>query len=361
MTTSFNQVGAAKLWPEINFPFTLAPMVGLSHVALRSLIQDYMPLEAITYWPTEMLNSRRLPAQVVGETPETKRTERDQYLVPQILGNDLKYIGPSLEKLKDINIAGVDINMGCPVSKALRHNYGVALMGEPEYAWKIVRDTKSCSDLPITVKLRAGLDFLDSQIEQELFFDRFTDGLMEAGADLLCLHPRMASQKRKGHADWSQIKRLKERSDIPIIGNGDIQVFEDALRMLEETGCDGVMIGRALTSRPWMMWQLGERLGMSAPLGREGEKAPSNPHEEAIEYGRALKKFVTYCFFFFDETFANKKIKFYLRVSHMWLNFGHSLCKNLVKCSTEAQYHEKLEEFFDSTSLKYSNYTDLSY
>lgn len=157
--------GPNQVWPDINFPFTLAPMVGLSHVALRSLIQDYMPRSAVTYWPTEMLNSRRLPNQEVGSTPETLRTDRDQYLVPQILGNDLKYIHPSLEKLKNIQIGGVDINMGCPVSRALKHNYGVALMGDPQYAWAVVKETKSCCDVPVTVKLRAGLDFLKDEGE----------------------------------------------------------------------------------------------------------------------------------------------------------------------------------------------------
>ncbi len=354
-------LGPNRVWPAINFPFTLAPMVGLSHVALRSLIQDYMPQSAVTYWPTEMLNSRKLPFQNVGATPETLRTERDQYLVPQILGNELKYIGPSLEKLKDIDIGGVDINMGCPVSRALKHNYGVALMGEPEYAWGIVAETKKCSEVPVTVKLRAGLDFLEDTKEQEAHFDRFTAGLIEAGADLLCLHPRMASQKRKGNADWSQIKKLKEKSSVPIIGNGDIQCWEDAMAMLRETGCDGVMIGRALTARPWMMWQLGEELGMAPPVGKEGKRAPRTKEEEALEYGRALKQFVIYCFEFFDGTFANKKIKFYLRVSHMWLNFGHALCKKLGKCKTPEEYIEIIEDFFSKSGLSYSKYTNLTY
>lgn len=353
--------GPNSVWPDINFPFTLAPMVGLSHVALRSLIQDYMPRDAISYWPTEMLNSRRLPAQNVGATPETLRTERDQYLVPQILGNELKFIKPSLEKLKNIHIAGVDINMGCPVSKALKHNYGVALMGDPEYAWKIVRETKGCSEVPVTVKLRSGLDFHEDSKKQEAWFDLFTAGLIDAGADLLCLHPRMASQKRKGNADWSQIKRLKEMSSIPVIGNGDIQCYEDALAMLEETGCDGVMMGRALTARPWIMWQLGEELGMEPPLGKEGMKAPRTKEEEAYEYGRALKQFVIYCFEFFDETHANKKIKFYLRVSHRWLNFGHFLCKKLGKCNSRETYIETIDEFFAKSGLIYTQYTELTY
>jgi tRNA-dihydrouridine synthase B len=354
--------GPNQVWPAVNFPFTLAPMVGLSHVAMRSLLQDYMPQGAKTYWPTEMLNSRKLPSQEVGQTPETLRTLRDDFLVPQILGNELKYIAPTLEKLKSMNVAGIDINMGCPVSKALKHNYGVALMGDPEYAWKIVSETKSCSHVPVTVKLRAGIDFIDDPKKQEEYFFHFTDGLIKAGADLLCLHPRMAVQKRKGRADWEQIKKLKERSSVPIIGNGDVQIWEDAIRMLEETGCDGVMIGRALTARPWMLWQLGEELGLPAPEGRAGERAPRTPEEEALEYGRALKKLVSYCFEFFEESYAHKKIKFYLRVSHMWLNFGHGLTKKMGKCKSHEEYQWVLEEFFtQGSALAYTQYTQLTF
>lgn len=345
----------SQVWPEVNFPFLLAPMVGLSHVALRELIYDYLPQNACTIWPTEMLNSRRLPYQHVGKTPETVTSSRDQFLVPQLLGNEEEFISRSIVKLRELGIKGIDINMGCPVAKALKHNYGVALMGDPDYAASIVAMAKRSSDLPVTVKLRVGL-----QNDPDYFY-RFCDGLIDAGASLLSLHPRTAAQKRRGSADWSQIKSLKERVSVPVVGNGDVQVWQDAVRMLEETGCDGVMIGRALTARPWMLWQLGEHYGLEAPLGREGMRAPQTEEEEAKEMGRAISLFAQKCFEYFPEPYAKRKIKFYLRVATPWLNFGHALCKKLNKCHGPLEVSEVCEEFFAKEGMKLATYTYLSY
>ncbi len=346
-----------QLWPELNFPFLLAPMVGLSHVALRELIYDYLPQGACTVFPTEMLNSRRLPYQKVGETPETLVSERDrqQLLVPQLLGNEESFIKSSIERLEKLGTQGIDINMGCPVAKALKHNYGVALMGDPEYAASVVDMAVRNSQRPVTVKLRVGL-----QNDKDYFY-QFCQGLVESGARALTLHPRTAAQKRRGSADWNQIRELKERVSIPIVGNGDVQVWQDAVRMMNETGCDGVMIGRALTARPWILWQIGEALGLETPLGREGQKAPNTPESEAKEFGVALESFIHYCFRYFPAPYAQRKIKFYLRVATPWLNFGHFLCKRLGKCQNPPEYNEVIKEFFAKDGLVLASYTNLAY
>lgn len=347
--------GLAGLWPEVNFPFTLAPMVGLSHVVLREVVRDYLPANAKTIWPTEMLNSRRLPYQKVGSTPETLMSERDELIVPQILGNERSFIEQSVRRLEALGIRGLDINMGCPVQKALKHNYGVALMGDPEYAASVVKMASESTELPVTVKLRVGF-----HKDQDHFYS-FCDGLIRAGAKLLTLHPRTAAQKRRGNADWEQIRLLKERSSIPIVGNGDIQTYKDALQMFEETSCDAVMIGRALTVRPWIFWQLAEELGFQSPLGKEGFKAPRSQEEEAREYGKVIARYCELCFHYFEVPYALRKIKFYLRVSSPWLNFGHSLTKQLGKCRELEEFLEVTEKFFDSDSLRLSEYTALTY
>lgn len=340
---------------SVNFNFCLAPMVGLSHVALRSVIQDYLPAGATTWWPTEMLNSRRLPGQIIGETEQTLKSDRDTVLVPQILGNEEKYIATSVKMLEEYGVKGIDINMGCPVAKALKHNYGVSLMGDPKYAAEVVAMTVRNTKLPVSVKIRAG-----EHKDQDLFF-RFVEGLAEAGASLICLHPRTQSQKRRGSADWNQIKVLKQHLDIPIIGNGDVQVWEDAFRMQEETSCDGVMIGRALAARPWMLWQIGERLGLKPPPGKEGIKAPETLEEEAYEYGRALEEFIKSSFFYFSSKEALKRIYFYVRVTSVWLNFGHSLTRRLVILKTEEELVFGVRSFFENDSLCFSRYTNLRY
>ncbi|UXR65007.1 tRNA-dihydrouridine synthase family protein [Bdellovibrio bacteriovorus] len=140
---------------KVNFPLCLAPMVGLTHVALREVMREYLPSDAYTIWPTEMLNSRRVPGENLETTPETMRSPDENGLVPQILGNEEGPIAESVKRLIEWGAEAIDINMGCPVQKALKHNYGVALMGDPTYAAEVVRMTVKNSTVPVSVKLRA--------------------------------------------------------------------------------------------------------------------------------------------------------------------------------------------------------------
>lgn len=333
---------------ELNFPLCLAPMVGLTHVALRRLISDYLPKNATTHWPTEMLNSRRVPGENLLTTPETLRRPEEKFLVPQILGNEEIPIEKSVLRLvNEWGASGIDINMGCPVQKALKHNYGVSLMGDVDYAARVVEVTKKHSTVPVSVKLRA---VGSEKSVPELI--KFVQKLADSGADWITLHPRTAEQKRKGSADWSQITELKKHVTIPIIGNGDIQTYQDVLQMLNETSADKAMSGRALAARPWMMWQLGESLNFEAPPGFEHLKAPQTPLEEGQEYGKCLLKFIDYCEESFrlqanvSESLTMRKIQFYIRTTHVWLEFGHSLMAKASRCHTLAEIRIAASEFF---------------
>lgn len=333
---------------DLNYPLCLAPMVGLTHVALRRLICDYLPKNATTHWPTEMLNSRRVPGENLQTTPETLRRAEENNLVPQILGNEEIPIEKSVIRLvNEWGASGIDINMGCPVQKALKHNYGVSLMGDSDYAAKVVEITKRHSTVPVSVKLRA---VGSEKSIPELI--KFVQKLADSGADWITLHPRTAEQKRKGTADWSQITELKKNVKIPIIGNGDIQTFEDVVQMLNETKADKAMAGRALAARPWMMWQLGERLGFEAPPGFENKTAPQTPEQEGAEYGKCLLKFIDYCEESFMQTagvaesLTIRKIQFYIRTTQVWLEFGHTLMAKTSRCQTLQDVRTATAEFF---------------
>lgn len=335
---------------ELNFPLCLAPMVGLSHVALRRLVGDYMPANATTHWPSEMLNSRKVPHEDLKTTPETLRREQESHLVPQILGNQEEPIKKSVERLVyEWGAAGIDINMGCPVQKALKHNYGVSLMGDVDYAARVVEMTKKNSSVPVSVKLRAvGSQKNISELVE--FVQRLTD----AGADWITLHPRTAEQKRRGQSDWSQITALKKEISVPLIGNGDIQVVDDVLRMLDETKADKVMAGRALAARPWMAWQLGEKLGLSKPSLFLEHQLPQTPQEEGAEYGRALLRFIDYCEEGFmagagaSESLTLRKIQFYIKTTHVWLEFGHALMADCSRAQNLKQMREIVARFFQA-------------
>lgn len=331
-------------------------MVGLSHVAFRLLLREYLPSGAHTLWATEMLNSWKLPIEPVGRTAETLRAEFESDLAPQILGNEERPIAESVRRLEDWGAVAIDINMGCPVQKALKHNYGVALMGDANYAAEVVAMTVRNARVPVSVKLRAG-----HQNDPEYLL-KFMRGLESAGASWLTLHPRTASQKRRGSADWSQIAEIKREMKIPIWGNGDVQTADDVFAMLEETKCDMVMVGRALTARPWLFWQVGDRLGFAPPTGREGQAPPSDSYAEGAEYGRALLRLTE----IFEEYFisplvesgrmtreqanalAFRKFSFYVRTSMVWLQFGQALYSEVtsVRDANFVELRSRLENFF---------------
>jgi tRNA-dihydrouridine synthase len=249
-------------------------------------------------------------------------------------------IAKSVARLEQWGAAAIDVNMGCPVKKALRHNYGVALMGDQVYAAEVVRMTVRASSLPVSVKLRAGYQ---NDVNYLISFIR---GLEDAGASWVALHPRTIEQKRRGGADWEQIRLARDSVRMPVIGNGDVQTADDALALLRGTGCDMAMVGRALTARPWLLWQVGERLGWPPPLGREGQRAPATREEEGSEYGRALLRLVSLMRIYFSEELGLRKFRFFARTGGAWLEFGHELCARCAGARSYAELEAALAAFF---------------
>ncbi len=337
-----------------DFPILLAPMVGLTHAALRKSLDQYYPRTSQVLTPTEMLNSRRIPGQELGQTPQTVLNENERNLHPQILGNDEKHIAPTIHKLHEWGAKAIDINMGCPVNKALKHNYGVALMGDMKYAGEVVNIAKRNSPIPISVKLRAG-----TQDDRDYLLN-FCENLIENGADWLCLHPRLAHEKRKGTADWSQIALLKDRLDVPIIGNGDIQCYEDITEMLSSTNCDAVMIGRALTCKPWLITEYAHKNGYDLTQ-EQLQLIPRNEYEEYQIYCNFLMDFISNCFDLFIEKEALKRIRFFVRVNHVWLNFGHSFVKGVHKLNDRSELIDFVQMKKENQSIKIGKRTTLRY
>jgi len=208
----------------------------------------------------EFLSSRGL---VRGEKQWTKLThfcEEERPLAIQIYGSDAATMAEAAQLVEELRPDVCDINMGCPANKVLQGCAGAALMGDLKLAEQIIRQVRKELSIPLTVKFRLGLD---EKRQTYLELGR----LCEAnGVDAVAMHARTARQGYRGEADWSHLARLKEPLSIPVIGNGDVRGPDDAVRMLRQTGCDGVMIGRGATRNPWVFQQIAARLsGGSIP------------------------------------------------------------------------------------------------
>ena len=336
----------------IDFPFMIAPMVGLSHVAFRELVRSYTPVGVNALRFTEMLSTRKLPSERLHLTRELRVAPNERHFIPQLLGNEERFIEPSVRKMMELSPWGFDINMGCPQTHVLRHNWGVRLMGDPEYAADVVRMVKRHARVPVSVKLRGGAD---KDID-ESYLMNFTSALEDAGVDWITIHARPRAAKHEGPANWGVVGKIASARKIPVVANGDIQTSDDAVKVVREFGCAGAMIARAATVRPWILWQIAEDLGMtSTPAGREGERAPRTPEDEAREFYRAFLSLIDLVECYFGEgdgkeEYGLQKLRFYAATASRWFMFGHSFWKVTMKAKDFQAMREGVADYAGRTS-----------
>lgn len=233
---------------ELNNRIVLAPMAGVCNSAFRRIIKEMGC--GLIY--AEMVSDKALVYENEKTIEMLYMTEYERPIVQQIFGSDkdsfVKAAKIIYEKMKpDI----IDINMGCPVPKvAVRSQAGAALLKDLNKINDIVSAVVKSVPIPITVKIRSGWDNKNiNAVEVAKICEK-------AGARAICIHPRTRSQGYEGISNWDIIKEVKENISIPVIGNGDIKTLEDANRMLEETKCDAVMIGRGLLGNPWLVREI---------------------------------------------------------------------------------------------------------
>lgn len=234
---------------ELDVPVVLAPMAGITNTAYRRLCREF----GAGLYVSEMITSRALVERTPASMRLIQHHESETTRSIQLYGVDPKTVSEAVTMLVAENRADhIDLNFGCPVPKVTRKGGGSALPWKTKLFRDIVEGAvKAAGDLPLTVKMRKGID---KDHLTYLEAGRIAEG---AGVAAIALHARTASEFYSGHADWSAITKLKEAiSSVPVLGNGDIWSGEDAIRMVEQTGCDGVVVGRGCLGRPWLFGDL---------------------------------------------------------------------------------------------------------
>ncbi len=223
-------------------PFVLAPLAGYTDLPFRLLCREYGA--GLVY--SEMISCHGLVYRQPNTFKMLQTVEQDRPVSFQLFGSDPEIMAEAAVILSELPIDLIDINMGCPVRKVTKKGAGSALMKTPKLAEKIIRGVCRQAKIGVTVKIRSGWN------HQSLTAPEFARMAEDAGASAIAVHGRTWSDGFSGSADRRIIAAVKEAVSIPVIGNGDIHSYGDGLKMMEETGCDGVMIGRGAMGRPWI-------------------------------------------------------------------------------------------------------------
>jgi tRNA-dihydrouridine synthase B len=252
----------------------LAPMAGVTDTVFRRVIRS---LGACGLIMTEFTSAE-------GMSRNSARTLRYLYfdqdehpIAGQIFGSDPKVMAAAAALIEDLGFDQADINLGCPVKKVVKCG-GSGLLRDLPHLEKLFRAVRAAVRIPLTIKIRSGWD------ENNIVAVDVARMAQDIGIEAIAVHPRTRMQGYAGSADWKVIRAVKQAVSIPVIGNGDIRAPQDAMRMIEETGCDAVMIGRTASSNPWIFRQIADYIA----TGGYNEPTESDRHKLLMDYFQSL-------------------------------------------------------------------------
>lgn len=260
---------------ELDNNLILAPMAGVTDLPFRLLCKE----QGAGLLCMEMVSAKAIYYRNRNTEELLKIDDREPPVSLQLFGSDPDIISEMAKQIEDRPFSILDINMGCPVPKVVNNGEGSALMKNPKLVEEIVTRTVRAIRKPVTVKIRKGFD------EEHVNAVEIARIAEASGAAAVAVHGRTREQYYHGKADWDIIRQVKEAVKIPVIGNGDVCSPEDALRIVQETGCDGVMIGRGVQGNPWIFRQILHFMDTGEPL-----PAPSMEEvkDMILRHGRLL-------------------------------------------------------------------------
>jgi nifR3 family TIM-barrel protein len=313
---------------QIDPPLVLAPMAGVTDRQFRLILRRIGGVGLVTM---EFISSEGLTRGNERTRRLMQFSEEERPLSIQIYGSDPQRMAEAARIVEGLGAEICDINMGCPANKVLKGCSGCALMGDLELARRIIAAVRRAIRIPLSVKFRAGLT--DRRLA-DIELGRICEG---EGVDAVALHPRTAKQMFRGRADWTRIAELKQALSIPVIGNGDVGCAEDALRMFDETGCDGVMIGRASMRNPWIYRQTSDLLA-----GREPYRPTHADRRDVIlTHFRMLMEQE-------EGKFALHKLRTFTGWYTHGLVGGRRLRLRINSLETPQEFYEAVQQFFDT-------------
>lgn len=318
-------IGPVRVAP----PLVLAPMAGITDHVYRLMLRRIGGVGLVTM---EFISSEAITRGNARQRRKLVFSDEERPLSIQIYGSDPERMAAAADIVEELSPDVCDINMGCPANKVLKGCAGAALMGDLPLARAIVRAVRARLSIPLTVKFRLGLD------HARLHFLDLGRMCEDEGVAAVAMHARTARQMYTGRSDRNRIAELKRHLSIPVVGNGDVATADDALALLAETGCDGVMIGRATMKNPWIFRQIADRM----TGGPEREATLEERRDLMLAHFAAIEA----------AAHDPKEALHKLRTMTGWytngLPHGRALRIRISELATPADFREAVSGFFES-------------